>query len=112
VGVQIRADDDATARWIRALDHGPTRRAIAAERRLLQVVEGGCQVPVGALTRETDDALSLRARVCSLDGTRVVGGTRTGPVDDPVALGEALGEALLAEGAGAILDEIRGSVRP
>lgn len=112
VGVQIRSGDAATARWVRALDHGATRRAIAAERRLLQVVEGGCQVPVGALTTESDGGLTLRGRVASLDGSRVVEGVLTGPADDPVALGEALGRHLLAQGAGEILDEIREGVEP
>lgn len=110
VGIQIRDGDEGTARWIEALDHGPTRRAIAAERRLLQVVEGGCQVPVGALAREDGDTLHLVGRVCSLDGTRVAEGTRSGSVGDPVALGEALAHDLLEQGAGVILDEIRGSV--
>jgi len=49
VAVQIRADDDATGNWVRRLDHPPTRAAAAAERALLRRLEGGCQVPVGAL---------------------------------------------------------------
>lgn len=110
VGIQIRAGDETTGHWIRTLDHGATRRAIAAERRLLQVVEGGCQVPVGALAREDGGRLVLTGRVCSLDGTAVVEGTRSGTPDEGPALGEALARELLARGAGEILDGIRGSV--
>jgi hydroxymethylbilane synthase len=65
---------------------------------------------VGALATEDGSELRLQARVASLDGTRVVEGGRTGTVDDPVALGEALGLELLSRGAGEILDEIRGGV--
>ena len=110
VGIQVRSDDERMERWARAIDHAPTRRAITAERRLLQVVEGGCQVPVGALATEHGDQLVLSAQVASLDGTQVVRAERSGPLGDAAAIGEALGHELLERGAGEILDGIRAEV--
>jgi hydroxymethylbilane synthase len=112
VGLQIREHDDHAGRWARALDHAPTHRAIEAERRLLQVVEGGCQVPVGALAEESGGKLRLSAQVASLDGRRVVRAEESGPRDQPRAIGEALGRRLLAQGAAEILDEIREEALP
>lgn len=107
VAVQIRDDDASTAEWVAPLNHGPTERATLAERVVLNVLEGGCQVPVGALATESDGTLRLEARVASLDGSRSVSGSEEGPSGDAVALGRSLGLRLLDEGAGEILDRIR-----
>lgn len=107
VAVQIREGDGATARWVEALDHGPTARATRAERTLLNVLEGGCQVPVGALAHEVGDVLHLEARVASLDGSRTVTGSGQGPASDPQELGRRVAGDLLERGAGDILRRIR-----
>ena len=55
------------------LDHAPTRAAITAERAVLAVLGGGCQVPIGAHAHNrTTAVLHLRAIVISPDGKRVV----------------------------------------
>jgi hydroxymethylbilane synthase len=69
IAVVSRADDQSCARWLERLDHWATRIATLAERALLRTVEGGCQVPLGALASLEGDRLRLRALVCSLDGT-------------------------------------------
>ncbi len=107
VGVEIRADDSDTAFWVRQLDHAPTRIATAAERALLATLEGGCQVPVGALATLEDDEIDLRATVVALDGSRHVAGRRRGSAADPAGLGRTLADALIADGAAGILEEIR-----
>ena len=109
MGVQIREDDPEVARWVRALDHEPTRRTTAAERAFLRRVEGGCQVPVGALgeLREGGDVLELRGIICSLDGKKGVEGRRSAPPAEAEALGRALAGELLEAGGEAILRGIR-----
>jgi hydroxymethylbilane synthase len=107
VAVQIRAGDEDTGTWVRALSHGPTERATRAERVLLNVLEGGCQVPVGALAVETEDVLRMQARVASLDGTQALFVESHGPSGDPDSLGQAMAEDLLRQGADEILAQIR-----
>lgn len=108
VAVQIREGDEATARWVRELDHGPTARATTAERTLLNVLEGGCQVPVGALAREVDGGtLVLTARVAALDGSRTLFLEESGAPAEAAEVGRRLAERLLDAGAGEILDRIR-----
>ena len=107
VAVQIRADDPGTARWVQALNHAPSEAATRAERVLLNVLEGGCQVPVGALARVDGTRLHLRARVASLDGSAVLDHEALGSLSDPGGLGRTAAAALLERGAGKILDRIR-----
>ena len=107
VALQVREDDEYVLSWVRQLDDADTRQATAAERALLGRLEGGCQVPVGALATVRNGVLTLQAVVASLDGTRSVEGTREGPSDQAEQIGGSLAEELLGRGAGVILDEIR-----
>lgn len=107
VGVQIRAGDHETSRWVELLDHSETRSATRAERALLRTLEGGCHVPVGGLASVEGDSLTLFGVVCSLDGGSSVEGSVSGPVGQAPGLGVALAEELLAKGGNAILEGIR-----
>ena len=107
VAVEIRAQDDLTRDWVRRLNHPPTYLATAAERALLARLEGGCQVPVGALATLAGEELRLTAEVVTLDGRRFVTARRSGPASRPEELGRALAEELIAGGAAAILAGIR-----
>ncbi len=111
LAVQIRGDDDRVVSVVAMLDHSATRVATTAERALLGFLEGGCQVPVGALA-EFDDTglLALRGVVASLDGRQAIrrrAAARIATVEDAKELGESLGRELLEAGGRAILNAIR-----
>jgi hydroxymethylbilane synthase len=112
VAVQIREDDDATLGWVARLDHAPTRSATDAERALLRTLEGGCQVPVGALATAEEGRLAMTAVVCSLDGADSFEGTASGSTSDAERIGTDLAGTLLDRGAGRILDAIRADQGP
>lgn len=53
IGLQARADDEITLRALAAVNHAPTWTAVTAERELLRLLGGGCQLPLGvAVTRD------------------------------------------------------------
>ena len=114
LAVTARTDDpDALAAARQALHHPATAMAVAAERAFLRRLEGGCQVPVAAyaeLRADAGPALHLRGRVVSLGGERAAEGAEGRPVADEReadAMGVALAERLLGEGAGEILTAVR-----
>ena len=107
IAVQLRADDGETASWIERLDHLPTRCAVTAERALLRRLEGGCQIPVGALATVDAERVEMHAIVSSLDGRRAVEGDATGPSERAAELGQSLADDLLARGGDEILTRIR-----
>ncbi len=108
LGIAIREDADATRKLVAVLDDPATRRAVTAERAFLHQLEGGCQVPIGALARVDGPSLTLNGLVASLDGREVVRGEQAGSSADPGAAGRALALRLADEGAAAILAAIRG----
>jgi hydroxymethylbilane synthase len=99
LAVECRADDERVLAALAAIEHGPTRRAVDAERAFLAELGGGCDLPVGAhCTVVDDDTLSIEGMIASHDGRIVLRETVRGT--DPQALGLALATALL-DGAGA-----------
>ena len=107
IAIEIRAADAVTRAAVASLDHRLTRAATAAERALLGRLEGGCQVPVGALAEVRDGRLHLAAVVCSLDGRQSAEAEQEGDLAEPLALADAVSEALLRAGAEAILASVR-----
>jgi hydroxymethylbilane synthase len=89
------------------LEHAATASAVRAERALLRALEGGCQVPIGALATVAEGTLRLDAMVASLDGARVVRGGIGGPAQEGPELGRTLAARLVADGAADVLADAR-----
>ena len=107
IAVQARADDAPLVALLSRLDDAATTAATAAERAFLAALEGGCQVPIGALVAADGGVPTLHGFVGALDGRRLLRGAE--PVsDDPGAAGRRLADALRAAGADAILHELAG----
>ena len=107
VGVEAREDDRELLQILKHLDHRPSRIAITTERSLMKRLEGGCQIPVGALAIQDDDEIVLEAMVADLDGKMMIRSSMSGPLEDPEGLGIRLAEGMLAKGAGEILKKVR-----
>jgi hydroxymethylbilane synthase len=105
LGIETRGGDERILGLLAPLEDASTRAAVTAERALLHRLEGGCHVPIGALGEVEDDRVRLEALVAATDGTRVIRGTRAGPIAQAEALGRDLAEDLLAQGAREILSE-------
>ena len=114
LAIVVRSSDAGLLQRLRALHDAPTAACVRAERALLHALEGGCQVPIGALARADGERLSLDALISDLDGRRLLRDSAAGSAAEPEALGHAVADALLAQGAEAILDAIRrlGGARP
>ncbi len=107
LGVEVRSDDERMKRLVFALDDRSTHLAVTAERAFLRHVEGGCQVPVGALGTLYEGELHLEGMIASLDGKTLLRDTEKGSFGEAQAVGIRMAQKLLSRGAGAILDEVR-----
>ncbi|MFQ5880850.1 MAG: hydroxymethylbilane synthase [Candidatus Methylomirabilales bacterium] len=106
LGLEVRTEDRQTQDLVEPLNHRPSLLAIAAERAFLRRLGGGCQVPIAAYGRLEGDRLHLMGLVVRPDGTGMVRGERSGPLEGTEEIGTALGEDLLRRGAHRILQEL------
>jgi hydroxymethylbilane synthase len=106
LGIECRASDVETSAALDKLNDAETRSAIVAERSLLSVLQGGCQVPLGAWARIEGNELVLDACVCSIDGLQYVKQRATAPPEQARALGERMAHLLIDAGAQNILEDV------
>jgi hydroxymethylbilane synthase len=108
IAVQVRADDAPTRALADAMNDAPTMRAVVAERAFLAALEGGCQVPIGALAMPAADGAGvLHGLIADIHGTRVVRGSIPLDPNDPALSGIRLANQLRGEGASEILEGLR-----
>lgn len=107
IAVECRSDDNLVRQVISKFDDAGSRAAAIAERALLRALEGGCQVPIGALGKVEGDKLTLDAYLGSLDGSRTVRMSHSGPVQEADEIGTRLAAMMVGEGGDTILAEVR-----
>jgi hydroxymethylbilane synthase len=96
LAVECRDDDDDLRARLRAVEHGPTRLAVDAERAFLAELGGDCTLPAGAHAElDADGGLLLHAVLADHVGGRVLRRHERG--DDPEALGRTVAASLRAE---------------
>lgn len=111
LGIEIRSDNKFAEDVIKSIHHDDTYSAILAERTLLKTLEGGCQVPIGALAEVKSNGLYLDGMVGSVDGSITFRKRMRGSKSAPEKLGKALARDLSKAGAKKILNEIYAETR-
>jgi hydroxymethylbilane synthase len=108
LGIECRADRPDLIKLLAPLYHNDTATCVLAERAMSRTLQGSCQVPLGGFAELIDGSLRMRGFVATPDGSRLLQTERTGNTDDPEALGNAVANDLLAQGAGEILAALNG----
>jgi len=96
VGIEARANDDATRGLLAAIDDRGTSLCVRHERALLAALGADCHSPVAALAIVSNDELRLRAALYAADGSAEVTAERIGRIGD-FALAASLAAELLAD---------------
>ena len=107
IAVQARADDPRLGELLARLDHATTSIATRAERAFLAGLDGGCQVPIGALAVQADDGWQLHGLIAASDGSTVLREGIAMEPTSPEGAGQALAAELRARGGDAILRTLR-----
>ncbi|MCL6575606.1 hydroxymethylbilane synthase [Kyrpidia sp.] len=105
LAVQCREADEDTRRSLASVEDAAARRTVEAERTCLAALEGGCQVPIGALAEIRDGHIRLAAMVARPDGSELFRVVVQG--EDPAEVGRRAAADLVELGAGRILQETR-----
>jgi hydroxymethylbilane synthase len=105
LGLEARSDGNVRER-LAFLNDAATCAEIAAERALLDRLNGGCHVPIGARARVAGEQISMIGVVASPDGKNLCRSEILGSVKEAADLGKRLAEQLLERGAGQLLANI------
>lgn len=116
LGIECRENDEEVRHLLSLYNDDHTALTVAAERRFLYVLNGGCQVPIGAYAVQVNDQSSdlgisgkgnivLTGMVGSPDGSVILKESLRG--EDPITLGEEVANKLIARGAGEILASVK-----
>jgi hydroxymethylbilane synthase len=106
LALQVREEDRTTRAVISVLEHLASRRAFEAERTLVQLLGGGCDLPLGAFAATKGDRIRMVALVATPDGAKVV--RNASESSDPVVAATTLAQRLRDDGAERILAELHG----
>ena len=104
IAIECRNDDPRILGLCAALDDTDTRICVEAERAMNRALHGSCHVPVAALARREGSQLLLQGLVGAVADGRSVRAEGGGDAEAPEALGLRVADALLAQGARALID--------
>jgi len=106
LAIEHRADRPEIGAMLQPFEDRDTATAARAERAFGLVVEGSCEVPLGALARAAGDAVEMEGFIGLPDGTRLIRRRAIGKAADAEKIGAQLGREILAAGGREILDSL------
>ncbi|MFD1414024.1 hydroxymethylbilane synthase [Oceanobacillus jeddahense] len=105
LAIESRADDLELKEIVQKIHDEYTARTVLAERTFLQLLEGGCQVPIGGYAYLDGEEIILVSLVGTPDGKTILKEVVRG--NDPVQVGTEAAEILMKQGAKEIVDRVK-----
>ncbi len=106
LGIEIRSDRQDILDMISFLNHEETKICVEAERSFLKSLDGGCQVPIAAISKLEKDTVTLEGLVAEPDASKIIRYTLTDTIENRIQLGENLAKTILENGASEILQRL------
>jgi len=110
MAVEIRSEDAEIKEFVKVLNDDSTHACVTAERAFLRFLEGGCQVPIGAIAVLKDGKIYLEGMVGNLDGSVNMREKIVGEKSEAEILGKRLARSLVEKGADRLLERTRETV--
>lgn len=107
LGVVCRAKDQDTLGFLKPLNDANTWVSITAQRLFMQMMEGGCQVPLGCYGVIRGSLLTLYGYLANVDATQVIREEVQGELTQALSLAKELSEKMNQQGAQGILKKLR-----
>ena len=106
LGIEIREDRKDILSMLAFLNHQETQFCVEAERSFLKALNGGCQVPIAAISKLEENKITLEGLVAQPDASQIIRYTLTDNVENRIQLGENLAKTILENGASEILQHL------
>ena len=105
IGIECRTNDETTQQLIAPLNDKYTSLCVLTERAFSRRLNGGCQLPIASHAVIENNQIKVDGLVARLDGSKVIRLQKIGELEDADKIGSSLAEALLDNGADAILKD-------
>ena len=102
----LEADEDTRA-ILKDINHEDTEIATAIERKFLNLLEGGCSAPIGALAFIKDEEVHFQGVLLSLDGTKKIEVQRTVALGAHHDLAQFCADYIIARGGNRLMDALK-----
>jgi hydroxymethylbilane synthase len=107
IAIESRKNDNFVKTFIDKITDNETLIAAKAERCFLNVLEGGCQVPVGCFTKIDKDSFTITGFISMPDGNNMIKGSFTGNLTESENIAMNLALSFFDKGARKIIEYIR-----
>ena len=109
LGIETLSKHPNIKQWLAPLNDLPTLFAVSAERMVSRQLGGSCEVPLAAHAVWDQGQMSIRSFVASTDGKNIClanGSAQVKSVEDAEALGLAVAQDLLSQGAADLIPQL------
>lgn len=89
------------------LNHEETEIIVATERKFLNLLEGGCTAPIGALAWIKDGEINFKGVLLSKDGSKKIEVTNVKKTEKYLALAHECAEKVLKKGGNRLMDDLK-----
>ena len=106
LGIETLSKHPDIKHWLATLNDLPTLLAVSAERMVSRQLGGSCEVPLAAYATWAESQMEIQSFVASVDGKAIClarAQSAVSTVADAEALGLAVAQDLIAQGAGRLL---------
>ena len=107
LAVQIRTDDIELAELLTQIDDAHARIRTTSERKVMEVLHGGCSIPLGVHSEIKNDSITISAALSGVDGIKSIKSKKTSGLCDALICAEQIAAELLASGGKEILEQAR-----
>ncbi|KTD44793.1 hydroxymethylbilane synthase [Legionella parisiensis] len=107
LAIECRSDDHEIQALITELNDSISSICVHAERRVNALLGGNCHVPLAVFCAPIENKqLSLHAKILTLDGSKIITSTQTGPIEQATSMADRCAQSLLAQGAANLLASV------
>ncbi len=104
IAIETRQNDSPIQSFINKINDEPTHLAALTERKFLNVLEGGCQIPMGAYTEFSENNVRIKGFISMPDGSKMIKGEMGGEIKNHLEIAEKLALSFLKKGANEVMN--------
>ncbi|HLT34323.1 MAG TPA: hydroxymethylbilane synthase [Aquaticitalea sp.] len=102
-------NDEELLAICKEINHEETEICTTIERKFLNLLEGGCSAPIGALAFIKNEEVSFQGVLLSLDGSKKIEVTRTEKLGNHHNIAEFCANYILERGGNRLMDDLKDS---